>query len=72
MIFVAGADEEDVYQWAVPAGLFNEKGEMVWEPERWEEDAHAQESDTQNAHETIGHERKRTSEVGRSEVDRSV
>ena len=36
MIFVAGADEEDVFHWDVPAGLFNDKGEMVWEPERWE------------------------------------
>ena len=36
MIFVAGADDEGVFDWEVPAGLFSDQGEMVWEPERWE------------------------------------
>ena len=60
MIFVAGAEDEDVLDWEVPAGLFNDQGEMVWEPERWEsegddqEESDDQEWDKQSARKAIG------------------
>jgi hypothetical protein len=58
---VSSADEEAVFEWELPEGLFNADGEMVWEPERWKRDGpHDQERGQTSARTVTGADERAT------------